>query len=506
MKRTLALALCCALLCCGFASGASAETGSVGIGGGTATTVTIDLRGATADVALAQDSISKDLSAADILSAAGAGGSLIAAVNGGFFNAYYEKSPEEGYGKAPRCQVNLIKNGAVINGGAGDQTAVYLGFTADGRALIDEVGVTLFVEYGDKSVPTWGVNYYYPEPNSLLLFTPEAGADLPVPASARVAKIVNGKVAEILDSGKMVCAPGTYYFVCGRELYHHLPAVGTEVSFRTEFDKSAWSGVTTAVSCGPWLLHDGKNVFSENSRFGYLADQKVSETAVAGRTFAAILADGRLMLGTCAASPRQITERLVSLGATDAMLLDGGASSMLWANGKMLTKAGRKLNNVIVLYGGATSETPPAPAEEPAVVPTSQNLTVDGVKKNTEIYNIDGSNYFKLRDMAALLDGTGSQFSVAWDAASGTIAVKTGEAYTPSGGELTGPSAAEMARKAAEAVPSAQKLTVNGAGAELTAYNIGGNNFFKLRDLGEKLNFGVDWDGATSTMVVTSKG
>ena len=500
MKRFLALALCCACLCCGFASAAAAETGGGTIGGRTATTVTVDLRGATADVALAQGSISKDQSAADIVAAAGAQGDLIAAVNGGFFNAYYERTPEEGYGKAPRCQVNLIRGGTVINGGAGDQTAIYLGFTADGRALIDEVGVTLYVEYDGKQVPTWGVNYYYPEPDSLLLFTPEAGADLPVPASAKVAKIVGGRVTEILSSGKMLCAPDTYYFVCGKNLYHHLPDVGAAVTFKTVFDKSAWNEVTTAVSCGPWLLHDGKNVFAENSRFGYLADQKVSETAVAQRTFAALLPDGRLTLGTCTASPKQVTEYLLSQGATDAMLLDGGASSMLWANGKMLTSAGRRLNNVIAIYGGAASATPPAPAEKPTVVLSPQKLAVNGAAKETEIYNIDGTNYFKLRDLAMLLNGTGSQFSVAFDGTRNTVVVKTGEAYAPVGGEL-----ATGTDNAASAVVSPQSIEIDGKTAALTAYNIGGANFFGLRALEPYLGYTVGWDAAANTATITSK-
>ncbi len=498
MRRFLALALCAACLC-SCAAFAAAETGTAKIGSGSANIVTIPMSGVTADVMLAQGVISRDQSAADILSAAGAGGSVIAAVNGGFFNAYYERQPEDGYGKAARCQVNLVKDGRVINGGAGDQTAVYLGFTKDGRALIDEVGITLYVEYGGKREPTWGVNQYYPEVNSLLLFTPEAGADLPVPANAKVAKIVNGTVTEILDSGKCVCAPNTYYFVCGKKLHDRLPAVGTAVSFSTEFDKSAWKDVVTAVSCGPWLLHDGRNVFSENSKYEYLADQKVSETAVSQRSFAAVLANGDLVLGACSASPKQITEYLVSLGAKDAMLLDGGASSMLYANGKMLTNAGRKLNNVIVLYGGASAKSE-TPAVKPVVQPSAQKLTVNGAAKRTEIYNIDGSNYFKLRDMAALLSGTTSQFSVDWDADGGTIAVKTGAPYVRVGGEL-----ATGTDKSASAVVSAQKVTVNGSAVELTAYNIGGNNFFKLRDLGETLNFSVDWNGATSTMVVKSK-
>ena len=141
-----------------------------------------------------------------------------------------------------------------------------------------------------------------------------------------------------------------------------------------------------------------------------------------------------------------------------------------------------------------------APAPAPQVQRTSQKLTVDGAAKDTEIYNIDGSNYFKLRDMAALLGGTGSQFSVEYDAARQTIVVRTGAAYAPVGGELS-----VGQDKSATAVPSAQSIEINGTTASLTAYNIGGNNYFKLRELGTALNFGVDYDAATATMLVTSK-
>ena len=136
----------------------------------------------------------------------------------------------------------------------------------------------------------------------------------------------------------------------------------------------------------------------------------------------------------------------------------------------------------------------------PTVMLTNQNLTVDGEAKNTEIYNIDGSNYFKLRDMAALLNGTGSQFSVDFDSARNTIVVKTGAAYTSVGGEL-----ATGTDKSDSAVASAQSVEIDGTKVELTAFNIGGNNFFKLRELGTALGFDVDYDSATATMIVKSK-
>jgi len=139
--------------------------------------------------------------------------------------------------------------------------------------------------------------------------------------------------------------------------------------------------------------------------------------------------------------------------------------------------------------------------KSPAVVLTKQNLTVDGEEKNAEIYNINGSNYFKLRDMAALLTGTDAQFSVTYDEENKTIVIQTGEAYEKQPGDLM-----PGLDKSSTAVRSAQAITINGeAVGDLTAYNIGGNNFFKLRELGEKLGFGVDYDAETRTMVVTSK-
>lgn len=137
-----------------------------------------------------------------------------------------------------------------------------------------------------------------------------------------------------------------------------------------------------------------------------------------------------------------------------------------------------------------------------AVVVSPQILMVDGVVKNAQKYNIDGANYFKLRDLAYLLNGTGSQFGVGWDGATGTVTITTGEAYTPVGGELE--TGADMS---ASTVPSAQTIKINGeTRSDLYVYNIGGANFFKLRDLGTALGFEVDYDAANNAATVATKG
>ncbi|MBR4424673.1 MAG: leucine-rich repeat protein, partial [Oscillospiraceae bacterium] len=136
----------------------------------------------------------------------------------------------------------------------------------------------------------------------------------------------------------------------------------------------------------------------------------------------------------------------------------------------------------------------------PSVVLSPQNLTVNGVRKNVEKYNIDGYNYFKLRDIAYLLNGTPAQFSVEWDAEANAARVVSGQPYAANGSELV-----IGADRSATAVRSPQTIVINGeVRSDLAAFNLAGNNFFKLRDLGEALGFQVDYDAETNTAVVTT--
>lgn len=148
---------------------------------------------------------------------------------------------------------------------------------------------------------------------------------------------------------------------------------------------------------------------------------------------------------------------------------------------------------------GTPSQTNPAQAAKAVLSP--QKLEVDGKNVDCEKYNIDGSNYFKLRDLAYVLNGTGSQFAVGFDAATSTVTITTGAAYTSNGTELvTGMDNSKTAQ------PSRQTILIDGVErGDLTAYNIGGSNFFKLRDLGDTLGFEVDFNAASNAAVVRSK-
>lgn len=134
--------------------------------------------------------------------------------------------------------------------------------------------------------------------------------------------------------------------------------------------------------------------------------------------------------------------------------------------------------------------------------PTNDKLYVNGEEQTPSIYKINDSNYFKIRDIAALLNGSGKQFEVGFDASTGSVTATSGQAYTMTGTELTGGSST----KTQPAIPSGSTIYVNGQKLDLTVYNIDGFNYFKLRDLGQALDFYVGYEAGVGMTISGDKG
>ena len=133
--------------------------------------------------------------------------------------------------------------------------------------------------------------------------------------------------------------------------------------------------------------------------------------------------------------------------------------------------------------------------------PTASTVLVNGKNVAFDAYNINDNNYFKLRDLAYTLNGTAKQFAVSWDGANNAISLTSGQTYTPDGSEMKSKGAGNKTP-----TPTTSKITLDGKDVQFTAYNIEGNNYFKLRDIGQAFDFGVDWDAAAQTIRIdTSK-
>ena len=131
--------------------------------------------------------------------------------------------------------------------------------------------------------------------------------------------------------------------------------------------------------------------------------------------------------------------------------------------------------------------------------PATMTVLLDGTQVKPVGYNINGNNYYKLRDIAQVLTNSTAQFSVAWDKSTRTMNLTPGFSYEPVGGEL-----GEIPTKKKTAKPSTENITINGSPATLTAYNVDDYNYFKLIDLGNALNFSVSYEAATRTVLMNT--
>ena len=185
----------------------------------------------------------------------------------------------------------------------------------------------------------------------------------------------------------------------------------------------------------------------------------------------------------------------------------------------------------------------PAMADDAVeVMSTTQAVTVNGEKVDFEGFNIEGFNYFKLEDVAAAVDKNvtfdGKTFTIEEAPAEETTAPTEATEETPA--EETAKATAEAPAKATEEAPAkateettaeapakateetteATAETTEEAPAEEAAVEEGtegttdveyssieveGVEYFKLRDLADIIGFGVDYDAATSTVVITTE-
>lgn len=104
--------------------------------------------------------------------------------------------------------------------------------------------------------------------------------------------------------------------------------------------------VQTALQAGPRLVRNGK--VDTNPEAEGFKDPKVL-TSRAARSAIGVTTEGKLLIvTTTAANMKELAEAMIKLGAVEAMNLDGGASSGLYANGKYITTPGRNLSNALI--------------------------------------------------------------------------------------------------------------------------------------------------------------
>lgn len=131
---------------------------------------------------------------------------------------------------------------------------------------------------------------------------------------------------------------------------------------------------------------------------------------------------------------------------------------------------------------------------------SEQSIMLDGKEVNLSGFNIDGSNYFRLRDVAAILSNTDVGFNVNYNENRKLINITKYEKYTPIKGDLE-----NLSADVVNAKKSNSKVLVDGERIVYDSYNILGNNYFKLRDLGKTLGFYVDYNEKENSIILKNQ-
>ena len=222
-----------------------------------------------------------------------------------------------------------------------------------------------------------------PGPNGISLFTPSYGPATPSQTGVTEAVIfpfpptapntdLAGPVIQIAGAGGTPIPQGGAVLVArgtvAQRLVEEAP-VGTPLTLRLIF-RPEWTGIANAVGGGPVLVRSGGPVFRAQEAFtssqlaprnprtgvGQLADGRVLM----------VVADGRRPGYSVGMTNFELAQTMVRLGAQTGSALDGGGSSSLAFDGRLLSRPSdrggeRPVSNALqLMYYGVYAPTPNA--------------------------------------------------------------------------------------------------------------------------------------------------
>lgn len=112
-------------------------------------------------------------------------------------------------------------------------------------------------------------------------------------------------------------------------------------------------------------------------------------------------------------------------------------------------------------------------------------------------YIIDDYNYFKLRNFASYMNNTAKKFDIKFNSERNAIEIFRESAYRDFSGLPK-----ENISASKKAIPSPQKIFIDGREVQISGYNIEGNNYFKLRDLAEALDIKINYDEVKKCVIL----
>lgn len=265
-------------------------------------------------------------------------------INGNFFEAYNDSKFPIGH---------VVADGQFLYGVSGISAAA---FSEDNEMHIGRPALFFYVRSGNRTWACYELNSRTQHPVTSVLYTPAFGASVTVSCNGVATTVENGEITSSynISAGSSAAIPQNGYLMFfGSQFasthYYRAPVVGASAAMTPELTKTETNGFTmdsvvNMVSGAPRLVEGG--VICTTLEAGF--QEARFTTAVTPRTAIGKLANGNMVIiSTSAASIQQMRELMLQLGCVDAINLDGGASTGLAYQGRIIRQPGRQLTTTL---------------------------------------------------------------------------------------------------------------------------------------------------------------
>lgn len=255
----------------------------------------------------------------------------------------------------------LITEGAWLIGPVYNRVAV--GFTDDKKVLVDRVMLHGFAEVyrglGKKAFSKFeidGLNIPFQFYKKTGLFTTNWDVKLDLEENKKAIIVKDGCIEKITNETNLIPEDG-YVLVSSKDYPLDYLKIGDCIKIDWHSEPN-WSNVKEAISGGPYLIKDGE-VYVDNDKQNFKFAQKdvyAPRTAIGidykGKLYL-ITVDGRQKDYSSGLTLKELAEFLKKLNLKDAFNLDGGGSTTLVVDGKIINKLSerheRKISNALLV-------------------------------------------------------------------------------------------------------------------------------------------------------------
>lgn len=255
----------------------------------------------------------------------------------------------------------LITDGTWLIGPVYDRVAI--GFSGDNEVLVDQImlngNTTVYRGFRKKPVTMFNIDGLNIPPHlykSVGLFTTNWDSEFVLSKDCQAFIVKNGTLKKIQDETAVI--PDDGYILVDKN--HSLGVLKRKDHLKINWQSSPdWSGITEAVSGGPYLVMDSKVFIDDKDqhiKFG-TKDTYAPRSAVGvgkNNHLFLIAVDGRRNGYSVGVTLIELAELLKKLDLKDAINLDGGGSTTLVLDGKIINKLSerheRKISNALLVF------------------------------------------------------------------------------------------------------------------------------------------------------------